>query len=125
MLSGTPVAADVGAYAQISISVSDGVASASLAPFSIGVTQPDAQVTLSWTSPTSNTNGTAATDLAGYRIYYGSTASQLNQVVTVEGADVTGYAFRELSAGTWYFAVAAYNSEKVESGLSATVPVAI
>ena len=125
MLSGTPVAANVGTYAQISISVSDGVASASLAPFSIGVAQPDAKVTLSWTSPTSNTNGTAATELAGYRIYYGSKATQLNQVVTVEGAQVTDYAFRDLSAGTWYFAVAAYNIDKVESGLSAVVPVAI
>jgi Putative Ig domain len=125
MLSGTPVAANVGTYAQISISVSDGVASASLAPFSIGVAQPDANVTLSWSSPTLNTNGTTVTDLSGYRIYYGSKATQLNQVVTVEGAEVTEYAFRELSAGTWYFAVAAYNNEKVESGLSAVLPVAI
>jgi hypothetical protein len=124
-LSGTPVAANVGTYAQISISVSDGVASASLAPFSIGVAQPEAKVTLSWTTPTSNTNGTTATDLAGYRIYYGSKATDLNQVVTVEGAEVTDYSFRQLSAGTWYFAVVAYNSEKVESGLSAVVPVAI
>jgi Putative Ig domain len=124
-LSGTPVAANVGTYTQISISVSDGIASASLTPFSIGVEQPDTKVTLSWTSPTVNTNGTTVTDLAGYHIYYGSTSTQLNQVVTVEGAEVTEYAFRELSAGTWYFAVAAYNNDKVESGLSAVVPVAI
>ena len=125
MLSGTPVAANAGTYAQISISVTDGAASASLAPFSIGVVQPDAKVTISWTSPTSNTNGTTATELAGYRIYYGLKSTDLNQVVTVEGADVTEYAFRELPAGTWYFAVVAYNNAKVESGLSAVVPVAI
>jgi Putative Ig domain len=125
MLAGTPIAANVGTYAQISISVSDGVANASLAPFSISVAQPDAQVTLSWTSPTLNTNGTTMTDLAGYRIYYGSNSTQLNQVVTVEGAEVTEYAFRDLTGGTWYFAVAAYNSDKVESGLSAVVPIAI
>jgi len=139
MLSGTPIAANVGNYAQISISVSDGVAGASLAPFSISVAQPpisvpqppisvpqpDPKVTLSWTSPTLNTNGTSVTDLAGYRIYYGSTSTQLNQVVTVEGAEVTEYVFSELAAGTWYFAVTAVNSEDVESGLSAVVPVAI
>jgi hypothetical protein len=125
MLSGTPIAANVGTYAQIAISVSDGVKDASLAPFSISVAQPEAQVTLSWTSPTLNTNGTNTTDLAGYRIYYGSKSTQLNQVVTVEGAGVTDYAFRELAAGTWYFAVTAYNSDKVESGLSAVVPVSI
>lgn len=125
MLSGTPVAANVGTYAQISISVSDGVASASLAPFSIGVAQPDVKVTLTWTSPTLNTNGTTVTDLAGYRIYYGSKSTQLNQVVTVAGAAVTDYVFRELSAGTWYFAVVAYNNDNIESSLSAVVPVAI
>jgi hypothetical protein len=126
MLSGTPVAANVGTYPQISISVSDGVAGASLAPFSISVGQPPpAKVTLTWTSPTLNTNGTTVTDLAGYRIYYGSTSTQLNQVVTVEGAAVTEYAFSELAAGTWYFAVTAVNSDDVESGLSAVVPVAI
>jgi hypothetical protein len=125
MLSGTPIAANVGTYAQILISVSDGVGDASLAPFTINVTQPDAQVTLSWTSPTLNTNGSGVTDLAGYRIYYGSKSTQLNQVITVENADATEYAFRELSAGTWYFAVTAFNSDKVESGLSAVVPVTI
>jgi hypothetical protein len=124
-LSGMPTAANVGTYPQISISVNDGVAAASLAPFSISVAQPDAKVTLSWTSPTLNTNGTTMTDLAGYRIYYGSSSTQLNQVVTVEGAEVTEYAFRELSAGTWYFAVAAYNSDKIESGMSAVLPIAI
>ena len=82
-------------------------------------------VWLTWTSPTLNTNGTTVTDLAGYRIYYGSTSTQLNQVVTVAGAAVTEYAFSELAAGTWYFAVTAYNSDDVESGLSAVVPVAI
>ena len=120
-----PIAANVGTYSQISISVSNGVAGVSLAPFSISVTQPPAMVTLTWTSPTLNTNGTTVTDLAGYRIYYGSTSTQLNQVVTVAGAAVTEYAFSELAAGTWYFAVTAYNSDDVESGLSAVVPVAI
>ena len=37
--------------------------------------------TLSWEAPTTNTNGTALTDLAGYRIYYGPSAEQLDQSV--------------------------------------------
>ena len=28
--------------------------------------------TLNWTAPTTNTDGTALTDLAGYKIYYGT-----------------------------------------------------
>jgi hypothetical protein len=124
-LSGTPSAANVGTYAQIAISVSDGAKSALLGPFSIDVAKPESVVTVSWTSPTMNTNGTAVTDLAGYHIYYGPTSTQLNQVVDVAGADVTTFVLSNMSPGTWYFAVAAYNSEKVESTLSAVLPISI
>ena len=124
-LSGTPAAANVGTYAQVSITVSDGVSSASLAPFSVKVTQRVATATLSWTAPALNTNGSAATDLAGYHIYYGSTQTALNQVIAVAGAGAVSYTISNLAPGTWYFAIAAFNTEKVESGLSAVVPVAL
>ncbi len=122
-LSGVPTASDVGVFANIEISFSDGGASVALAPFSITVAEPAAEaVTLSWMAPQDNTNGTTSTNLAGYRIYYGSTPKNLNQVITVEG-NVTSYVFKQLAAGTWYFAVAAFNAEQVESGLSAVVPL--
>jgi hypothetical protein len=124
-LSGTPAAANVGTYAQVSITVSDGVRSASLAPFSVNVTQHLATATLSWTAPALNTNGTTATDLAGYHIYYGSKPTALNQVISVDGAGAVNYTINNLSPGTWYFAIKAYNAEKVESSLSAVVPVAL
>lgn len=124
-LSGTPAATNVGVYAQVSITVSDGVTSVSLAPFSVKVTQPVATATLSWAAPALNTNGTAATDLAGYHIYYGSKPTALNQVIAVDGAGAVSYTINNLSSGTWYFAIAAYNAEKVESSLSAVVPVAL
>jgi hypothetical protein len=124
-LSGTPNAANVGTYTQIAISVSDGTKSALLGPFSIDVAEPKSVVTVSWTSPTMNTNGTAVTDLAGYHIYYGPASTQLNQVVDVAGADVTTFVLSNMPPGTWYFAVAAYNSEKVESSLSAVLPISI
>ena len=44
-VSGTPTAANVGTYSDIVISVSDGVSSASLAPFSITVSQPASAAT--------------------------------------------------------------------------------
>jgi len=123
VLSGTPTASDVGTFANIQISVSDGSGSVTLEPFSITVVQPSADaVTLSWTPPQENTNGTASTNLAGYRIYYGSTPTNLNQVITVEG-NVTTFVLNQLPAGTWYFAVAAFNTEQVESSLSAVVPL--
>jgi len=63
-LSGTPQAADVGSYANIVISVSDGKDSAQLAAFSITVEQVAiGSATLSWTAPTQNVDGTPLTDL--------------------------------------------------------------
>jgi Putative Ig domain len=125
-LSGMPSAADVGTYSHVSIGVSDGMGSAELASFSITVTATGTQpVTLSWAVPTTNTNGTSNTDLAGYHIYYGASAAALNRVIAVDSAGVTSYVFNNLASGTWYFAVAAINQEKIESALSAVGKVTL
>ena len=81
--------------------------------------------TLSWEAPTTNTNGTALTDLAGYRIYYGSSATDLSQKVQLSGVGVQTYVFDNLQAGTWYFAVMAVTSAGVESSLSNKVSTTI
>ena len=66
-LSGTPTAADVGTYSNITISLSDGTTSVSLPAFPIAVTEnATGSVTLDWIAPTENTNGTPLTNLAGY-----------------------------------------------------------
>jgi hypothetical protein len=122
-LSGTPSAADVGSNAQIVISVSDGAVSKPLEAFSITVTPSVSSVTLSWTAPTLNTNGTSITDLAGYHIYYGTSPTSLSMVLSVNNAAATSQVIGNLTAGTWYFAIMAINSENVESALSAVLAV--
>jgi hypothetical protein len=124
-LSGKPTEANVGSYAQILITVGDGAASAALAPFSIAVTASTTAVQLSWTPPTLNSNNTPLANLAGYHIYYGTSPAKLTTVTTVEGAGNTDQVISNLQPGTWYFAVAAFNSDRVESTLSAVVPVTI
>jgi putative Ig domain-containing protein len=124
-LSGTPTTTDVGTYSNIVISVSDGTNSAALAPFSIDVTQPapaptPPSATLSWTAPTTNTDGSAVTDLAGYHIYYGTSPSSLTTVIDVGNPATTSYTVNNLSSGTWYFAVNAYTTGGVDSALSNT-----
>ena len=121
-VSGTPTTANVGTYSSIVISVSDGSNSVSLAPFSINVTQPvtSGTATLSWTAPTTNTNGTALTDLAGYHIYYGSSPATLSTTITVANPGTTSYSVSSLPSGTWYFAVNAYTTGGVDSVLSNT-----
>lgn len=122
-LSGTPQAGDAGTDSNIVLSVSDGQTSASLSPFTITVAQSGSgsgNATLTWTAPTSNTDGSALTDLAGYKIYYGTSSTALNQVVTVTSG-VTSYIVEGLTSGTWYFAIRSYTSVGTESALSNVV----
>ena len=76
------------------------------------------EATLSWSAPTSNTNGTAVS-LSGYHLYYGNSASSLTNSIAISGANNTSYEISGLTAGTWYFAVAADTSDGVESAQSA------
>jgi ABC-type oligopeptide transport system substrate-binding subunit len=74
--------------------------------------------TLSWQAPTTNTDGAALTDLAGYRIYYGMNPNDLTQTVQLAGLGIQTYVIDDLGTGTWYFAIRAVTSTGVESALS-------
>lgn len=118
-LSGTPAESDAGSYADIVISVSDGKNTANLPAFMITVAKPSTgSATVQWTPPTENSDGSALTNLAGFRVKYGKSASALDQTADVENPGVASYVVENLTSGTWYFAVLAYTSGGVESGLS-------
>jgi hypothetical protein len=116
-LTGTPTSAQVGSYPNIVISVTNGIAPASLSAFSITVTTGSAS--LAWSAPTENTDGTPLTDLAGYTIHYGTSASALTQTVQLASPGATSYVVSNLSAGTYYFAVSAYSTAGTQSAESA------
>jgi hypothetical protein len=118
-LQGTPAAATVGTYSNIVIRVSDGTASASLPAFGITVVAvATGSATLSWTPPTTNTDGSPLTNLAGYRVRWGTTAGNYPNSVTLNNAGLTSYVVSSLVPGTYYFVVTALNSAGVESQLS-------
>ena len=79
-----------------------------------------AQAGLSWNAPTTNSNGTPITDLAGYKIHIGNASRSYQQ--TIDTGRVTNYTVSNLTDGSsYYFAVTAYNSAGVESPYSSEV----
>jgi len=121
-LAGTPTAANVGTYSNIRISASDGIAKVSLPAFAVTVTEVGTKAaTLSWSAPTVNTDGSALSNLAGYRIYYGRSKTELTESITVKSVGITTYVISNLSSGTYYFAIRAYTTAGAESKLSDVV----
>jgi hypothetical protein len=75
-------------------------------------------VELSWIPPTENTDGSALTDLAGYEIRYGRSATTLDEKIDLSNPSLSRYLIENLPAGTWYFTVAAVNSQGLSSAPS-------
>jgi hypothetical protein len=118
-VSGTPTAADIATVSGITITVSDGRASATLGPFSISINQTGSGTALlSWTPPVQNTDGTPLVDLRGYQILYGRSSTELNQSISVDNPSLSSYLVENLTSGTWYFSVAAVNASGAASNPS-------
>jgi hypothetical protein len=82
-------------------------------------------VEVSWSAPTANTDGSALTNLAGYRVYYGTAPNTLNQSLDVPSAGATDFVIQGLKTGLWYFAVVAYTNTGLESTHSSVVSKSI
>jgi uncharacterized protein (DUF2141 family) len=77
--------------------------------------------TLSWDPPTSNQDGTPLAGLAGFRVYYAQTTPDTafdSQVVSIDDGTATTETISNLSAGTYYFVVAATDINGNESEMS-------
>ena len=118
-ISGVPTLEDVGQYTDIGISVTDGIDSASLPQFSVTVNQVAlGSVTLSWTPPTMNSDGTAMTDLAAYNIYFGTSAGAYTDQIKIDNPGLTTYVIENLTPDTYFFVATAVNSVGIESQYS-------
>jgi hypothetical protein len=121
-ISGTPAVGNIGLFSNVRISVSDGTAVTSLPAFTLTVVAVGVGVaTVHWTAPTTNTDGSALTDLASYKVVYGRSPTTLNQSATVLNLGLTSFAITTLTSGQWYFAVRAVNAAGVESDISNVV----
>ena len=118
-ITGTPGTSDIGTYTGITITVTDGIASAQLGPFSIDVQAVVlGSATLTWLPPTQNSDGTPLTDLAGYKVLWGTQSGAYTYSATIMNPGITTYLVDQLVPATYYFAVTALNSSGVESTFS-------
>jgi hypothetical protein len=105
--------------------------------YTLTCTWGDGTAALSWTPPTTNNDGSALVDLAGFRVAYGTSPGALTQLVIINDTR-TSYTVQSLTPGTWYFVVRAINTKQVESvdsnsaqkivtggSASSTVPITI
>jgi hypothetical protein len=115
-ISGVPSEGSIGIHGDIRIVVSDGVASATLGPFDIDVADDGTgRVTLSWSIPTENTDGTPLTDLRSFRIDWTRAESSAQGSVTVNNPSISTYVIENLQPGTYTFTIYAINANGVAS----------
>jgi len=85
---------------------------------------PQYSAQLSWTAPIENEDGSSLTNLAGYRIYYGQSATNLDAFIVVSDPLTTTYKINNLDSGhSYFFCVAAYNNTWSESQCSDSVDI--
>jgi hypothetical protein len=120
-ISGTPGPNDAGLYESISITVADATHKVVTAPFSIVVNpavnpaqEGNGTASLHWETPPSKVDGEPLDDLAGYRILYGRSSSNLDHSVMISDPTTTHYQVSSLASGVWYFAVVAVNANGLE-----------
>ena len=121
-LSGIPSQIDIGNYANIIISVTDGSLTSSLPAFSVDVVDTgNFSVTISWTPPSQNTDGTSLTNLTAYKIYYGLTEGHYPNDILIDNPGITTYFVANLVPNTYYFVATAISSNGAESTYSNVV----
>jgi hypothetical protein len=74
--------------------------------------------TVEWLPPLTATDGSTLTNLAGYRIYYGTDVKRMTSRIEVKNAGVLTYVIEGLTPATYYFAVTAFNVHGQESARS-------
>jgi hypothetical protein len=117
-ITGTPSSADVGLYRGVTVTVTAGTQMRALA-FDVEVVQVGtSSVTLTWTPPTENSDGTPLTNLAGYRLRYGVQSGNYTSVINLANPGLATYVLSGLAKGTYYVVISAYSQTGVESGYS-------
>jgi len=82
------------------------------------VSQVAGSATLTWQPPELNGDGTPLTDLAAFKVYWGTAQGTYSQSAKISNAATRSYTVSGLAQGTWYFVITALNAQGVESPYS-------
>jgi hypothetical protein len=74
--------------------------------------------TLTWQPPATNVDGSPLTDLAAFKVYWGTTPGAYPYFVQVTNVAAPTHTVSGLGPGTWYFVVTALNASGGESAYS-------
>jgi hypothetical protein len=124
-LSGTPTDKQTGTYKDIEIAATDGEEVTALKPFTVVVNPATGKsegpaVALDWHPPTENTDGSALTNLKGYKLHYGKQPKTYTDSIVINNPGVLSYVVDDLPKGTYYFALTAFTTG-AESDFSAEI----
>jgi len=93
--------------------------------YTLTCTWANGSTSVSWVAPTTNTDGSALVNLAGFRVYYGTSSTSLTNSMLIDDVTRRSATISPLTPGTWYFAVRAFNTSNVESDTSNVASKAI
>jgi hypothetical protein len=89
------------------------------------VLKPGAKTaTITWTTPTTNTDGSPLKDLSAINVYQGTSPEALRRVTSTKPS-VREYVATGLKTGTYYFALRSVNTEGIEGPQIVSIPVVV
>ena len=128
-LYGNPITNDIGTYNNITIKVSDGQLATTLLSFNITISSNTQikDIKISWNMPTTYTDGSLIniSDIGGYRLYHGSSKTNLTLLADVNNPGILDFIVNNLSSGTHYFSISSYTLTNIESSLIPPISINI
>ena len=82
-------------------------------------------ITLAWIAPAEREDNSSLSlsDIAGYKVYFGTTQGQYSNSLTINDGSATGYTFNVVATATYYFVVTTIDTEGRESQYSPEVTI--